>query len=200
MKLNGVQVNVLFSCLTDRAKDNNKDIRQSCAKAIGYLSRKLNEKQIDYAFQYLVNGLKDEDKYVCKSCIESLEVLSAILNPIQLEEVFKVLLNVSKNLMKSYNSQQKDSECIKALQAISVKLNDHQLYLLVEHLLEKAKHRPTVYTYNALSEMSKDMWKRVIITVLKKEENQNKLMNKDSQTKKWNYWHLVYFWLILVFN
>ncbi|ETN97829.1 hypothetical protein RFI_39697 [Reticulomyxa filosa] len=84
--------------------------------------------------------------------------------------------------MKSYNSQQKDSECIKALQAISVKLNDHQLYLLVEHLLEKAKHRPTVYTYNALSEMSKDMWKRVIITVLKKEENQNKLMNKDSRS------------------
>ncbi|ETO33781.1 hypothetical protein RFI_03322, partial [Reticulomyxa filosa] len=102
------------------------------------------------------------------------------------------------------------SECIKALQAIPVKLDDHQLYFLVKYLLEKAKNRPTEYPYNALSEMSKDTWKLVIITVLKKEENQNKLMNKDSQSnfwklfsnnanvneqkqktaKRWNYWHL----------
>ncbi|ETO03155.1 hypothetical protein RFI_34255, partial [Reticulomyxa filosa] len=70
-----------------------------------------------------------------------------------------------------------------AIEEISTKWNKKQLYLLVIHLLERAKKKCKWYVRDALSKISEDMWKRAIICGLKENiqmKNEDTLMNKQN--------------------
>ncbi|ETO00368.1 hypothetical protein RFI_37079, partial [Reticulomyxa filosa] len=69
--------------------------------------------------------------------------------------------------MDANNDEYKDGSLVGLLKLISTKLNDKQLYLLVIHLLERAKKKCKYYVRDALSKISEDMWKRATICGLK---------------------------------
>ncbi|ETN99730.1 hypothetical protein RFI_37737, partial [Reticulomyxa filosa] len=132
-------------------------------------------KQLENIINTLIDGFKDEHNYVRSSCASSLGVISMNLTDKQLEGVFNALPN---DLEYDYFGSYKE-----ALEEISTKLNDKQLYLLVIHLLERAKKKCKFYVHNALSKISEDMWKRAIICGLKENiqmKNENTLMNKQN--------------------
>ncbi|ETO02942.1 hypothetical protein RFI_34468, partial [Reticulomyxa filosa] len=61
------------------------------------------------------------------------------------------------------------------------------LYLLVIHLLERAKKKCKQYVQDALSKISEDMWKRATICGLKENiqmKNENTLTNKQSSNNR----------------
>ncbi|ETN99283.1 hypothetical protein RFI_38198, partial [Reticulomyxa filosa] len=86
--------------------------------------------------------------------------------------------------MDTNNYTRKDSSLVKLLGLISTKLNDKQLYLLVIHLLERAKKE---CKWSALLKISEDMWKRATICGLKENiqmKNENTLMSKENSNNR----------------
>ncbi|ETO01252.1 hypothetical protein RFI_36188, partial [Reticulomyxa filosa] len=69
--------------------------------------------------------------------------------------------------MDTNNDTYKDRQLVELLKLMSTKLNDKQLYLLVIHLLERAKKGCSWSVKDALSKISEDMWKRATICGLK---------------------------------
>ncbi|ETO34000.1 hypothetical protein RFI_03094 [Reticulomyxa filosa] len=119
-------------------------------------------KNWENAINTLIDGLKNKNEAVRYSCAKSLGVTSMILTYKQLERVFNALTyEQEKNYFYSYKI---------ALEEISAKLNDKQLYLLVIHL-------------DALLKISEDMWKRATICGLKENiqmKNENTLMSQEN--------------------
>ncbi|ETO00741.1 hypothetical protein RFI_36699, partial [Reticulomyxa filosa] len=95
---------------------------------------------------------------------KALEEISTKWNEEQSERVFSALIFVSKHSMDTINYTFKDRQLVELLGVISTKLNDKQLYLLVIHLLERAKKK---CSEGALLKISEDMWKRATICGLK---------------------------------
>ncbi|ETO00442.1 hypothetical protein RFI_37002, partial [Reticulomyxa filosa] len=116
------------------------------------------------------------------SYFEAVEEISTKWNERQSERVFNALIFVSKHSINTNYDKDKDRPLVGLLGLISTKLNDKQLYLLVIHLLERAKKGCTNYVQYALSKISEDMWKRATICGLKENiqmKNENTLMNKQ---------------------
>ncbi|ETN99136.1 hypothetical protein RFI_38346, partial [Reticulomyxa filosa] len=110
-KLNDQQLDRVFSAFIHGLKDEDKNIRESCAKSLdgdndvrkscaeslGVIAEKLNEKQLENAINTLIDGLKDKDEYIRRSFEGSLGVISMNLTDKQLEGVFNALPNEEKN-------------------------------------------------------------------------------------------------------
>ncbi|ETN99491.1 hypothetical protein RFI_37980, partial [Reticulomyxa filosa] len=124
--------------LIDGFKDKNDDVRKSCARSLGVISTNLNDKQLEGVF----NALPNEQEYnYFFSYEKALEEISTKWNEKQSERVFNVLIFASKHSINTNNDKGKDYNLVKLLGLISTKLNDKQLYLLVIHLLERAKKK-----------------------------------------------------------
>ncbi|ETO00150.1 hypothetical protein RFI_37309, partial [Reticulomyxa filosa] len=109
--------------------------------------------------------------------------ISTKWNEKQSEKIFNALMFVSKHSISTNNDEYKDESSVRLLQLISTKLNDKQLYLLMIHLLERAKKKCEWYVKNALLEISEDMWKRATIYGLKEKiqmKNENILRDKEN--------------------
>ncbi|ETN97634.1 hypothetical protein RFI_39895, partial [Reticulomyxa filosa] len=149
------QLEKVINALISGLKGGYNNVRESCAESLGVISEKLNEKQLKNAIHTLIDGFKDKDKNTRESCAKSLGVILKNLTDKQLEGVFNSLPNELEYFY--FDSYFKAKE-------ISTKLNDKRLYLLVIHLLERAKKERE---WSTLSKISEDMWKRATIGGLK---------------------------------
>ncbi|ETO02460.1 hypothetical protein RFI_34971, partial [Reticulomyxa filosa] len=112
------------------------------------------------------NALPNDLEYdYFNSYKKALEEISTKWNEKQSERVFNALMFVSKHSINTKNDEYKDRRLVGLLELISTKLNDKQLYLLVIHLLERAKKKCKWYE---LSKISEDMWKRATICLFYK--------------------------------
>ncbi|ETO00295.1 hypothetical protein RFI_37151 [Reticulomyxa filosa] len=208
MQLNEKHVDDVFKCLKG-LKDKNECIRALCEKSLEIISTKLNDKQLDRVFNtsYFVRGscaeslgvisinltdkqlegvfndLPNEQEYnYFGSYKKSLEEISTKWNERQSEIVFNALIFVSKDSLNTNNDE--DKSLVELFQLILTKLNGKQLYLLVVHLLERAKKR---CARGVLSKIFEDMWKRVTVCELKENiqmKNENTLMNKENSNNR----------------
>ncbi|ETO02433.1 PBS lyase HEAT domain-containing protein repeat-containing protein, partial [Reticulomyxa filosa] len=176
-KLNEKQLENVINTLIDGLKDKDKSVRESYAKSLGVISTNLTDKQLEGVFNALPNDLEYD---YFNSYSKALEEISTKWNDKQSERVFNALIFLSKHSMDANNNKHKDKLLVQSLKLISTKLNDKQLYLLVIHLLERAKKK---CSWGALSKISEDMWKRATIGGLKeniKMKHENTLMNKQN--------------------
>ncbi|ETO02251.1 hypothetical protein RFI_35185, partial [Reticulomyxa filosa] len=158
--------------------NNDKDKDRRLMKLLGVISTNLTDKQLEGVFNALPNNLA---YYYFKSYKKALEEISTKWNEKQTERAFNALIFVFKHSMDTNND--KDYYLVELLGIISTKLNDKQFYLLVIHLLERAKNKCELYVNRALSKISEDMWKRATICGLKENiqmKNENTLMNKEN--------------------
>ncbi|ETO34686.1 PBS lyase HEAT domain protein repeat-containing protein, partial [Reticulomyxa filosa] len=167
----------MFNIFISGLKDENYSVRELCARSLGVISANLTDKQLERIF----NALSCEQKWhYFNSCEKALEEISTKWNEKHPERIFNALIFVSKHSMNTNNNTDKDILLVALLRRISAKLNDKKLYLLVIHLLERAKKR---CAWDALSKISDDIWKRATICGLKKNiqmKNENTLMNKEN--------------------
>ncbi|ETO11650.1 hypothetical protein RFI_25726, partial [Reticulomyxa filosa] len=171
IQANEKQLERVFNTLISRFKHKNEYVCDSYAELFGVISTNLTDKQLEGVFNALPN--KQIWNYF-KSYKKTLEEISTKWNETQSERFFNALIFFSKQSMG----------LVKLLKLISTKLNDKQLYLLVIHLLERAKKS---CARDSLSKISEDMWKRVIICVLKENvqmKNENTLMNKQNSNNR----------------
>ncbi|ETO01129.1 hypothetical protein RFI_36311, partial [Reticulomyxa filosa] len=174
-KLNDKQLDRIFSAFIHKLKDTNKQNRESCAKSLGVISTNLTDKQLGGVFNALP---KELEYFYFYSYFKALEENSTKWNEGQSERVFNALIFFSKH---SINTNNDDYYLVRSLKLISTKLNDKQLYVLVIHLLERAKKGSKRYVINALSKISEDMWKCATICGLKHMQ----VMKEQNTWQRW---------------
>ncbi|ETN97413.1 hypothetical protein RFI_40116, partial [Reticulomyxa filosa] len=182
-KLDEKKLENTINTLIDGLKDKDRDVRMSCAESLGVISTNLTDKQLEGIFNALPNDL---EWYYLHSYFNALEEISTKWNEKQSERVFNALTFVSKHSINTNNDEYKDRRLVRLLE-LSTKLNDKQLYLLVIHLLERAKKGFTRSVKDALPKISADMWKRATICGLKENiqmKNENTLMNKQNSNNR----------------
>ncbi|ETN99413.1 hypothetical protein RFI_38068, partial [Reticulomyxa filosa] len=183
-KLNEKQLENAINTLTDGFKDKDNYVCISCAQSLGVISTNLTDKQLEGVFNALP---KEQEFNYFFSYKKALEEISTKWNEKQSEKIFNALIFVSKHLINTDNNSSKDRLLVELLELISTKLNDKQLYLLVIHLLERAKTKCKWYVRDALTKISEDMWKRATICGLKENiqlKNENTLTNEETSNNR----------------
>ncbi|ETO34401.1 hypothetical protein RFI_02694 [Reticulomyxa filosa] len=164
-KLDRGQLDEAFECLLNEFRDKNSSVRCSCAGILRTIALKLDEKRLDRILKCLIEGLNDEYGSIRDSCTDVIRVIALKLNAKQLNETFA-------NLITGFIDENKEvrHSFAETLKTFVNEWNDTQLWLLVKNGLQNLKnsHRNVRLTLNGLlSELSNDMWKRLIIHVLK---------------------------------
>ncbi|ETO05929.1 hypothetical protein RFI_31464 [Reticulomyxa filosa] len=175
---NEQQINYISEILVDELNNKDRNIVISSLKGLEMISLRLNKKQSSNLFDYLNKEFKNRDSVILSKLDDQSRNISEKVEKRLLAHIYKLLIN-------KFNFDGNIIDlCIKIHKNIMLKLDDKQLCLLINNFLRifgdiSVRQRNRVNLI--LSNITDDIWERIIISSLK--ENMKIKMRKNIKTK-----------------